>query len=65
VWFEPASGGGARVRVSIQYQPPGGALGASVAAIFGENPEEQVAEDLRRFKELVEGRGGLVAGKTV
>jgi uncharacterized membrane protein len=63
VWFEPASGGGARVRVSIQYQPPGGALGAGVAAIFGDNPEEQVAEDLRRFKDLLEGRGTAAGAK--
>jgi uncharacterized membrane protein len=65
VWFEPASGGGARVRVSIQYQPPAGALGATVAAIFGEAPEKQVAEDLARFKELLEGRQGTVARANV
>jgi uncharacterized membrane protein len=55
VWFEPANHGvSTAVRVSIQYQPPAGALGATVAKILGEAPEQQLDEDLRRFKKLVE-----------
>jgi uncharacterized membrane protein len=45
---------GTRVRVHLQYDPPGGKLGAAVAWVFGEEPHRQVREDLRRFKALVE-----------
>ena len=55
VRFEPAAGGrGTVVRVVLKYDPPGGALGAAVARLFGENPEQQISEDLRRFKQLME-----------
>jgi uncharacterized membrane protein len=42
------------VRVSISYEPPGGTLGALLAKLFGEEPEQQIAEDLRRFKQVME-----------
>ncbi len=45
---------GTRVRVNLQYSPPGGKLGAAVAWLFGEEPTTQVREDLRRFKALLE-----------
>jgi uncharacterized membrane protein len=45
---------GTRVRVHLQYSPPGGKLGAAVAWLFGEEPNTQVREDLRRFKALLE-----------
>ena len=45
---------GTRVRVHLQYSPPGGKLGAAVAWLFGEEPNLQVREDLRRFKALLE-----------
>lgn len=55
VRFEAARGGrGTVVRVVLKYDPPGGALGAAVARLFGENPEQQISEDLRRFKQLME-----------
>jgi uncharacterized membrane protein len=55
VRFEPAiNGRGTTVRVTLRYDPPGGALGAAVARLFGENPEQQVEEDLRRFKQVME-----------
>ncbi|HYE16725.1 MAG TPA: SRPBCC family protein [Pyrinomonadaceae bacterium] len=56
VHFEPAQGGAATtVRVVLKYDPPGGAVGAAVARLFGENPEQQIDEDLRRFKQIMEG----------
>ena len=55
VRFAPAPRGqGTEVRVELSYTPPGGALGATVAKLFGEEPNQQVSDDLRRFKQLVE-----------
>jgi len=45
---------GTVVRVHMQYSPPGGKLGAAIAYAFGEEPNLQVQEDLRRFKSLME-----------
>jgi uncharacterized membrane protein len=45
---------GTSVRVKLQYSPPAGRLGAAVAWLFGEAPEKQIHEDLRRLKELLE-----------
>lgn len=42
------------VRVELQYSPPGGTIGAAVAKLFGEEPEQQIWEDLHRFKQLME-----------
>jgi uncharacterized membrane protein len=42
------------LRVSLQYNPPAGFVGARVARIFGEAPEKTIASDLLRFKELME-----------
>jgi uncharacterized membrane protein len=38
----------------LQYNPPGGKLGAAVAKLFGEEPNQTIREDLRRFKQLME-----------
>ena len=55
VRFERAAGGrGTLVRVELDYRPPAGALGATVAKLFGENPEKQIAVDLHRLKQLME-----------
>jgi len=55
VHFRMAPGGrGTEVRVSLKYDPPAGKLGSLIARLFGENPEQQVRDDLRRFKQIVE-----------
>jgi uncharacterized membrane protein len=55
VHFTPAAGGrGTEVKVVLRYDPPGGKLGAMVSRIFGEDPDWQVQEDLRRLKMLIE-----------
>ncbi|MGI9041862.1 MAG: SRPBCC family protein [Gemmatimonadales bacterium] len=55
VRFSPAPGGaGTEIKVELRYDPPGGALGAIVAKLFGEEPNQQVKGDLRRFKQVME-----------
>jgi len=55
VRFVPArSGRGTEVRVVLDYIPPAGRLGFAVAKLFGEEPRQQITEDLWRFKELME-----------
>jgi uncharacterized membrane protein len=55
VTFEPAPGGrGTTVRVDLHYEPPGGIIGATIAKLFGQEPGQQVQEDLRAFKQLME-----------
>jgi uncharacterized membrane protein len=49
-----ATAQGTRVTVHLQYNPPAGKLGAAVAWLFGEEPNLQVREDLRRLKQLFE-----------
>jgi uncharacterized membrane protein len=54
VEFRPTSNRGTELRVVLTYEPPAGELGMLVAKLFGEEPEQQVREDLRRFKQLME-----------
>lgn len=55
VEFTPASNGaGTEVRVRIGYQMPGGVIGKAAASLFGESPDQQVNDDLRRFKQILE-----------
>jgi len=55
VHFRQAPGDrGTEVTVSLQYEPPMGKVGNTLAYMFGRAPEQQVREDLRHFKELME-----------
>ena len=55
VHFKDAAGGrGTEIRVSLQYNPPGGFAGALLAKWFGEDPSQQVSDDLRSFKRIME-----------
>jgi uncharacterized membrane protein len=45
---------GTELRVQLQYRPPAGAFGRTIARLFGEEPEQQIQDDLRRFKQLME-----------
>lgn len=51
---EVGPGRGTRVRVHLQYSPPGGKVGAAVAKLFGRDAATEIREDLRRFKQLLE-----------
>lgn len=53
--FDDAGAGrGTRVRVRLQYSPPGGKVGDAVARLLGADASTQIREDLQRFKQLVE-----------
>lgn len=55
VTFQPApKERGTEVKVVLDYKPPAGSLGAAIAKFTGEEPGEQVREDLRHFKMLME-----------
>jgi uncharacterized membrane protein len=55
VRFKQAPGDhGTEVRVKLQYDPPAGKIGATVAWMLGEDAQHAVEEDLRRFKQLIE-----------
>ena len=55
VRFWPAPGGrGTEIHVMLRYWVPGGKLGEAVARYFGEDPHQQLDDDLRRFKQIVE-----------
>jgi len=55
VRFRSAPGGrGTDVTINLEYDPPAGKVGMLVAKVFGEEPTQQVLDDLRRFKEVIE-----------
>ncbi len=55
VRFTQAAGGnGTEVRVELEYAVPGRRVGTLVARAFGENPQQQICDDLRRFKQVIE-----------
>ncbi|PSB21537.1 cyclase [Phormidesmis priestleyi ULC007] len=55
VRFQPAPGDrGTEVKVVMEYNVPGGMLTATIAKLFGEEPEQQIGDELRRFKQLME-----------
>lgn len=63
VIFRPAPADrGTEVSVALHYKPPAGGLGVIVAKLFGEDPSQQLDEDLYRFKQLMET--GLIPDNT-
>ena len=61
---EQPGGRGTIVKVTLSYSPPGGRVGAMLAKVFGESPEQQIRADLRQLKQLMEtGEIPTVAGQ--
>jgi uncharacterized membrane protein len=55
VIFKPAPGDqGTEVHVVMSYDVPGGKLGEALARFFGEDPHQQIDDDLRRLKQVLE-----------
>src|SRR4051794_35720169 len=56
VTFEESGRGTTMMRVALAYKPPAGHLGTLVAKLFGNDPEEEIDEELDRFKNLAESQ---------
>lgn len=55
VRFTPAPGDrGTEVKVILTYAPPAGRLGLGLATLLGRSADQEVREDLRRFKQRME-----------
>jgi uncharacterized membrane protein len=53
--FDRAPGGrGTVIQVEMEYNPPAGVLGATIAKLFGEDPAAQIENDLRKLKQRME-----------
>ncbi len=56
VRFDPMDEPGwTRVRLTVDYYPPGGALAVALAALLYADPERVVEQDLKRLKVVLEG----------
>ena len=66
VQFKDAPGNrGTEIYVTLEYDPPGGNAAALVARMLGEEPEKQIHDDLRRFKQIMEvGTIATVTGQS-
>jgi len=66
VLFVPAADAhGTRVHVNLDYIPPAGRVGKVIAKLFGEEPEQLIRDDLRRFKQLMEtGEAAAIASSS-
>jgi uncharacterized membrane protein len=61
VLFRDAPGDrGTEVKIELQYNPPVGVFGALAARLWGEEPGQQIQEDLLRVKQLLE-TGEIIA----
>jgi len=55
VSFERATGDrGTLIRVELEYRPPLGRIGSVAASLFRENPKQQIYDDLRAMKQVLE-----------
>ncbi|MEK6283764.1 MAG: SRPBCC family protein [Acidobacteriota bacterium] len=55
VHFEPAPDGrGTYLKVTLNYNPPGGKAAALFAKLFGQEPGQLVEHNLKRLKQLIE-----------
>jgi uncharacterized membrane protein len=53
-FVDAPAGRGTEVHVEMEYAPPGGVLGSTLAKLTGQEPAQQVAEDLRHLKQVLE-----------
>lgn len=59
------AGHGTFVRITMNYNPPAGKVGASLAQLIGSEPAQLIKEDLRRLKQVMEaGEIATIDGQT-
>lgn len=58
VTFQETQRGTTLMRVRVGYEPPAGRLGSLFARLFGNNPDEQMDEELHNFARLAESLAG-------
>lgn len=56
VRFLPSGEDSTELRVVIDYIPPAGSIGHAVAKLLGEDPKQQITQDLQKLKEMIESR---------
>ena len=54
VQFQSNDKGRTTIILTLQYDPPAGPIGAAVAALFGQAPDQKIVSDLERFKQAME-----------
>jgi uncharacterized membrane protein len=65
VHFKPLGARGTEVKVILNYNAPGGKISAFLAKLFGHEPGQMIAEDLRRLKQILEtGEAATIEGQT-
>jgi uncharacterized membrane protein len=66
VWFAPAPGNrGVEVAVFLKYDPPGGIFGEAFAHLTNAITKQQVKEEIRRFKQIMEtGEVATIEGQS-
>ena len=52
--FDEAGTGATRIRVRLQYSPPGGKVADTIARWLGRDAATEIREDLEQFKQIVE-----------
>jgi uncharacterized membrane protein len=57
VRFRRLPNGLTEVKVTMSYEPPFGRFGLEIAKLLGEDPAQQLRDDLYRFKEMMETSG--------
>ena len=65
IHFRPNALGGTQLDIQMRYNPPAGALGHALAAVFGSDPKHAMDEDLVRLKSLLEDSRTTVQGHRV
>jgi uncharacterized membrane protein len=54
VRFEPSGNAATQITVNLKYNPPAGKTGAKISQLLGANPDQQIVDDLQRFKKIME-----------
>lgn len=54
---------GTEVKVRLSYLPPAGVVGGALATFFGAGGDQEIREDLRRFKQRVEAGEIATSGR--